>query len=163
LLPAIRPLGDLDEDPQVWGADPIGLDVPPPIEATRQRMELAALIRRRDKAQGGAEDPARALALADELRALLDSAAAADDVRWERLPTLVVEAELARHWEASAQFLEIVSRYWPERLKLDGLTDPGGRRAMMLRALAAEWRANPPQRPIIIAGSTGSVGATRDL
>lgn len=163
LLPAIRPLGDLDEDPQVWGADPIGLDVPPPLEATRQRMELAALIRRRDKAQGGAEDPARAIALADELRALLDSAAAADDVRWERLPTLVVEAELARHWEASAQFLEIVSRYWPERLKLDGLTDPGGRRAMMLRALATEWRANPPQRPIIIAGSTGSVGATRDL
>lgn len=163
LLPAIRPLGDLDEDPQVWGADPIGLDVPPAIEPTRQRMELAALIRRRDKAQGGAEDPARAIAQADELRKLLDSAAAADEVHWERLSTLVGEAELARHWEASAQFLDIVARYWPERLKLDGLTDPGGRRADMLRALAADWEKNPPQRPVIIAGSTGSMGATRAL
>jgi ATP-dependent helicase/nuclease subunit B len=163
LLPAMRPLGDLDEDPQVWGADPIGLDVPPAIEPTRQRMELAALIRRRDKAQGGAEDPARALALADELRKLLDTAAAAEEVQWERLSTLVAEAELARHWEASAQFLEIIARYWPERLKVDGLTDPGGRRAMMLRALAADWRTNPPQRPIVVAGSTGSMGATREL
>lgn len=163
LLPAIRPLGDLDEDPQVWGADPIGLDVAPAIEPTRQRMELASLIRHRDKAQGGAEDPARAIALADELRKLLDSAAAADEVRWGRLATLVGEADLARHWEASAQFLEIIARYWPERLKADGLSDPGGRRAMMLRALAADWEKNPPQRPVIIAGSTGSMGATRVL
>ncbi|MEZ6022444.1 MAG: hypothetical protein R3C16_03285 [Hyphomonadaceae bacterium] len=47
LLPAIRPLGDLDEDPQVWGAHPAEFDVAPAIDATRQRMELAALIRAR--------------------------------------------------------------------------------------------------------------------
>lgn len=163
LLPSIRPLGDLDEDPQVWGADPIALNVPPAIEPTRQRMELAALIRRRDKAQGGAEDPARALALADELRKLLDSAAAAESVDWSKLSTLVEEIELARHWEASAQFLSIIAHYWPERLKLDGLTDPGARRSELLRALARDWSANPPTRPIIIAGSTGSMGATRAL
>ncbi len=163
LLPAIRPLGDLDEDPQVWGADPIGLDVAPAIEPTRQRMELAALIRARDKAQGGVEDPARALALADELRALLEGAAAAEHVHWERLPTLVRSVEFARHWEASAEFLQIVARYWPQRLALDGLLDPGARRAALLRALARDWRANPPARPVIIAGSTGSIAATREL
>ncbi len=163
LLPAIRPLGDLDDDPQVWGADPIGLDVAPAIEATRQRMELAALIRARDAALGGVQDPARALALADELRKLLESAAAAEHVRWDELETLVEEAELARHWEASAKFLRIVAEYWPQRLAADGLTDPGARRAQMLRALAADWSANPPARPVIIAGSTGSLGATRAL
>ncbi|QGZ96653.1 double-strand break repair protein AddB [Terricaulis silvestris] len=163
ILPAIRPLGDLDEDPQVWGADPIALDVASAIDVTRQRMELAALIRARDKAAGGVEDPARALALADELRKLLDSAAAADEVHWDKLPTLVQERDLARHWEASAQFLAIIANYWPQRLKLDGLSDPGGRRAEMLHALARDWTREPPTRPVIIAGSTGSMGATRAL
>jgi ATP-dependent helicase/nuclease subunit B len=163
LLPTIRPLGDLSEDIQVWGADPIALDVPPAIEPTLQRLELASLIRARDKAQGGAEDPARALALADELIALLESAAAAESVRWEELPRLVTEIDLARHWEASAKFLEIVTTYWPQRLAAEGLMDQGARRSALLRALAEDWRANPPQRPVIIAGSTGSIAATRDL
>ncbi len=163
LLPSIRPLGDLGDDPQVWGADPIALDVAPAIEATRQRMELAALIRARDRAAGGVEDPARAIALADELRKLLDSAAASPCVHWDKLPTLVEEVELARHWEASAQFLGIVADYWPRRLKLDGLSDPGAHRSAMLLALACEWEREPPQRPIIIAGSTGSIAATRAL
>ncbi|HVY84541.1 MAG TPA: double-strand break repair protein AddB [Caulobacterales bacterium] len=163
LLPAIKPLGDLDDDPDVWGAEPIALDVPPAIEATRQRLELAALIRARDAASGGVADPARAIALSDELKRLLDSAAAADEVRWDRLGNLVEESELATHWQQSAQFLQIITDYWPQRLKADGLADPGARRSALLLALAREWERKPPTRPIIIAGSTGSVAATRAL
>lgn len=163
LLPTIRPLGDLDEDPQVWGADPIALDVPMAIDPMRQRLELAALVRARDTAQGGVDDPARAIAMADELCALLESAATAERVHWDMLPRLVAERELAQHWEASAKFLEIISKYWPQRLMADGLLDPGARRAALLRALAHDWSLNPPARPIIIAGSTGSIAATRTL
>jgi ATP-dependent helicase/nuclease subunit B len=163
LLPAMRPLGDLDDDIDVWGAEPIDAELAPAIERTRQRLELAALIRARDKAAGGVEDPARALALADHLAKLLDAAAAADAVDWSKLRTLVRERELARHWEASAQFLSIIADYWPQRLSADGLADPGARRALLLRTLASQWRADPPTRPIIIAGSTGSIAATRAL
>jgi ATP-dependent helicase/nuclease subunit B len=163
LLPAIRPVGDLDEDPQIWGAHPAEFEVPPAIEKTRQRMELASLIRARDKVAGGVQDPARALALADELQKLIDSAAAAEEIDWSKLATLVTEAQLARHWEASAQFLSIIAEYWPQRLKADGLIDPGARRAALARALAKDWAANPPTRPVIIAGSTGSLAATRAL
>jgi ATP-dependent helicase/nuclease subunit B len=163
LLPAMRPLGDLDDDVDIWGAEPIDIEAPPAMQRTRQRMELAALIRARDKAAGGIEDPARALALADDLGKLLDSAAAADDVRWDALPTLVSEKDLARHWEMSAAFLGIVAEYWPQRLQADGLADPGARRSLLLRALAKEWERTPPERPIIIAGSTGSIAATRAL
>jgi ATP-dependent helicase/nuclease subunit B len=165
LLPSIRPLGDpgVDDDADVWGAESIALNVPPAIDKTRQRMELAALVRRRDKASGGVDDPARALALADELSRLLDSAATADHVDWAKLPHLADEVDLARHWMQSAQFLDIVARYWPERLKADGLSDPAQRRAQLHYALARDWSANPPDRPIVIAGSTGSIAATRAL
>src|SRR5262249_53891967 len=147
-------LGDLDEEVDIWGAEPIDVEAPPAIERTRQRLELASLIRARDKASGGVEDPARALALADDLATLLDAAAAAEAVDWSKLAGLVRERELARHWEASAQFLAIVADYWPQRLKADGLIDPGARRSLLLRALAREWDLRPPPRPIIIAGST---------
>ena len=50
LLPSIKPLGDLDDDPDVWGAEPIALDIPPAIAPVRQRLELAALIHAREKA-----------------------------------------------------------------------------------------------------------------
>ena len=163
LLPAMRPLGDLGDEVDIWGADPLDIEVAPAIERTRQRMELASLIRARDKASGGVEDPARALALADDLGKLLDAAAAADGVNWTKLQTLVTERDLARHWQSSAQFLRIIAEYWPQRLAGDGLADPGARRSLLLRALAKEWSANPPTRPIVIAGSTGSIAATRAL
>ncbi len=76
---------------------------------------------------------------------------------------LADEVDLARHWAQSASFLDIVARYWPARLAADGLADPGARRSLLLQALAREWEANPPGRPIVIAGSTGSIAATRAL
>jgi ATP-dependent helicase/nuclease subunit B len=165
LLPAIRPLGDphVDDDPDVWGADPLSDDIAPPIDKLRRRMELAALIRGRDKAENGVDDPVRALALADELARLLDSAATVDYVDWNALRTLVSELELARHWERSAAFLEIVTKFWPEHLKESGRSDVSAHGALVRKALAARWAAAPPERPVIIAGSTGSIATTRAL
>jgi ATP-dependent helicase/nuclease subunit B len=163
LLPTMRPLADLEDDPDVWGADPIGLAIPPAIPTMQRRMELAALIRARDASAGGVDDPVRALALADELCALLDGAAAAGEVDWARLPTLVEDERLAAHWRQSAAFLSIIAQYWPQRLAADGLSDPAARRNAVLRALAAEWGKHKPQTPVVIAGSTGSLPATREL
>lgn len=163
LLPAIRPLGDLEDDPDVWGPEPLALNIPPAIEPLRRRFELAQLVRHRATAEGGVTDPVRALAWADELCRLLDAAATVDAVDWSKLPTLVGERDLATHWRASADFLKIIAEYWPQRLAIDGLADPGARRAVLLERLAETWTANPPATPIIIAGSTGSVAATRTL
>ena len=165
LLPSIRPLGDphSDEDPDVWGADASDQDLPPAIDKLQRRLQLASLIRRRDKAEHGVDDPARALALADELGKLLDSAATVDRVDWSKLRTLVEEIDLARHWASSAAFLEIIALYWPAHLQEQGLSDPAEHGAALRRALAARWRAHQPERPIIIAGSTGSQSTTREL
>ncbi|WP_395646782.1 double-strand break repair protein AddB [Terricaulis sp.] len=165
LLPAIRFLGDpqADDDPEVWGADPSNLDSPPGIAPMRQRMELASLIRARDVAANGVEDPVRAIALADELSKLLQSAATVDNVDWKLLPRLVEEIDLARHWANSAAFLSIVTEFWPQHLAEQGLTDPAARGSAIRRALAAQWAKNPPDRPVVIAGSTGSIASTREL
>ncbi len=163
LLPAIRPLADVEDDADVWGADPIALKVPPAIDPMRRRLELAQLIRAKDRAEGGVGDPAGAIAAADELCALLDAASAAEHVDWGGLPALVGERDLAQHWARSANFLRIIAEYWPQRLRDDGHSDPAERRTVLLRALAASWEKRPPQTPVVIAGSTGSVHAVREL
>lgn len=165
LLPTIRPLGDphAEEDPDVWGADPLSSEILPPIEKIERRMLLASLIRARGVAEAAKDDPARAIALADELGKLLDSAATVDHVAWDKLPTLVEEIELARHWASSAAFLGIIAQFWPEYLSEQGKSDPAAHGAALRRALAQRWRESPPKRPIIIAGSTGSQATTREL
>jgi ATP-dependent helicase/nuclease subunit B len=164
LLPAIRPLGDpqSDDDAEIWGAEPLD-DIAPPIEPIARRLALAALIRARDKAENGVEDPARALALADQLARLLDSAATVERVGWEKLPKLVEDIDLARHWASSARFLDIVATYWPQHLAEQGRADPAAHAARVRQTLAARWTAEPPARPIVIAGSTGSIATTRAL
>lgn len=163
LLPTIRPLADLDDDPDVWGPDPIAFSAPPALAPMRRRFELAQLIRAKESSSGGVADPVRALAFADELARLLDGESIVDHVDWARLPSLVEAAHLAHHWQASATFLEIVTKYWPARLAQDGVMDSAARRSFILRALAQQWTNAPPATPVLIAGSTGSISATRTL
>ncbi|NDC58006.1 MAG: double-strand break repair protein AddB, partial [Alphaproteobacteria bacterium] len=163
LLPAIKPLGDLDDDPDMWGPAALDLVIPPAIDPLRRRLHLAALLRRRDVAEGGAPDPVRAIAAADELAKLLDAASASDGVDWSKLAGLVEDRDLAAHWRRSVDFLEIVAQYWPLHLAEAGLSDPGERRNLRLDALAAAWTTSPPRGPVVIAGSTGSLPAVRRL
>lgn len=163
LLPTVRPLADLEEDPDVWGPEPLDFDIPPAIDPMRRRFEIARLVRARDAAEGGVDDPVRALAFADELTRLLDSAAAAENVDWSKLEKEIAETDLAEHWVRSAQFLSIITQFWPQHLQDNALCDPADRKARVLRALAQRWREQPPQKPVIIAGSTGSLAPTRVL
>jgi ATP-dependent helicase/nuclease subunit B len=162
-LPTIRPLADIEDDVDVWGAEPIAFDAPAAIAPVRRRLELARLIRARDSAEGGVDDPVRALAYADELCRLLDSASIGGAVDWARLDVLVQERDFAAHWRKSVEFLKIITSYWPARLAGESLADPGDRRNQILYALARQWRSEPPAHPVVIVGSTGSLAATRAL
>jgi ATP-dependent helicase/nuclease subunit B len=163
LLPRLRPLGDVDDDPDVWGAEAFALDLPAEMAPLQRRLELARLLRARDEAEGGISDPVRAIAFADELCHLIDAESLVDSLNWARMPDLVAQADVAQHWREAARFLEIVTQYWPQRLASEGLIDKAARRTQVLRSLAAHWSAAPPQTPVIIAGSTGSIAATRAL
>lgn len=164
IAPDIRVLGDLEDDNTIAPVGVSELELGPPLAPAKRRGALARLVQAWKRAQDGeALAPASALAAADELSALLDQTAMGEDVDWSRLEKLSLSADLARHWQISAEFLKIVTEHWPRHLEEHGATDPLARRVAAAEALANQWAAAPPQHPVIIAGSTGATPATRIL
>jgi ATP-dependent helicase/nuclease subunit B len=165
LLPQIRALGDLDEGEPPFEPGELALGLPAAVSLLRRRFELSQLVVGHQDSLGRALDAAGALELADALASFLDALELEElghADRLDRVETLV-EGDLARHWRISAEFLRIVLEAWPERLAELGLIDPAARRVKLLRLLAGQWRARPPEGPLIAAGSTGTAPANADL
>lgn len=159
LLPQVRPLGDLEEDEPPFTPGELGLDLPPAIAPLTRRFEMARMVV--EEFVPGLS-PMRALELADGLGAFLDSCHIEEVEQPERIADLV-EADFAEHWQASADFLGLAVRTWPQRLEALGLVDASWRRTRLLRLLAERWDSHPPQGPVIAAGSTGTVKAAADV
>jgi ATP-dependent helicase/nuclease subunit B len=171
LMPRIRTLGDLpaeDVSSQFaqTGLAGGGLDLVP-VNAQSRLFQLANLLKARNAAAGWGNDPVATLAAARALADLLDraelGASGPKGFNWGRLASLVEDREMARHWELSVDFLKIITEAWPAILAATGQCDPGHAERLGLEQLAARWKAAPPDHPVIIAGSTGSVLATRAL
>lgn len=161
--PEVRALGDLESDEAPPGAEAALAGLGPAMPQAERIGTLARLVQSFYRQTGNDVPPASAIAAARELSALLDQAALSDDVIWERLPELVVDANLAGHWEQSVKFLEIITQQWPEYLREENAMDPLARRMAAAEAMVAQWRSAPPSAPVIIAGSTGATPASRAL
>lgn len=175
ILPVIRPLGETDDDSGYFDEGlPETLDLAQPLSNTARLLELARLIlawRNRlpqivrdihsDSPLVAPASPADAIWLARNLAELIDSIET-EDRDWAELKTLNT-AEYALWWQLTAEFLQIASAFWPARLDELGKSSPARHRNAILHAEARRLEANPPDGPIIIAGSTGSVPATADL
>ncbi|GAA0870775.1 double-strand break repair protein AddB [Brevundimonas basaltis] len=159
LLPQVRPLGDLEEDEPPFAPGELGLDLPPAIAPLTRRFEMARMIVEEFRPGLG---PLRALEMADALGGFLDSSQL-EEVEDPGLVATLVEDDLAEHWQESARFLGLAVEAWPRRLAAMGLVDPAWRRARLLRLLAEAWTERPPTRPVIAAGSTGTVPAAADV
>jgi ATP-dependent helicase/nuclease subunit B len=162
LLPQIRVIGDLDEGEPPFESADVAIDLPPAISAWRRRFELAGLVAEHQRAFGRRIDASQVLALADALAAFLDGCEIEEVDPAGKIETLV-EGDLAGHWRQSADFLNVAVEAWPARLRQLGLMDVAERRVALLRGLAEQWRANPPTRAVIAAGSTGSAPSSADL
>ncbi|RIA56299.1 double-strand break repair protein AddB [Dichotomicrobium thermohalophilum] len=167
LLPQIRPLGAVDEFAPAEDGD-APADIPPAVPDMERWLTLAALVQRwsraiepsADESGFGAMSAAAAGELALELMALLDTAQV-EGVDLARIDDLVPE-EMAEHWQRTSRFLSIVTRQWPAHLRERGLLDPVARRNLLL-AREAKRLAENADKPVIVAGSTGSVPATAAL
>ena len=163
ISPDIRVLGDLQDDDAIA---PIGiseLELGPPLPAAKRRGKLAKMVQAWKTQLDEPLPPSSALSAADELSILLDQTAMGENVDWSRIEDLAMEADLAAHWQVSADFLSIITKAWPGFLEEEGATDPMARRVAAAEALANLWKQDRPEHPIVIAGSTGATPATRIL
>ncbi len=145
-LPRLRLITDLGIDP-VPG---LSAAVPP----LRRRLELAQLVARMAERAPDFAAGAGIFSLAGSLADLL-AEMQMEGVSFDVLETLDV-ADHAAHWQRSLAFLRIVGRYFEP----DAPPDPEARLRRVVEATVARWAEQPPQHPVIVAGSTGSRGAT---
>ncbi len=174
VLPRIVPIGDIDEDELVFAEMATGdlaadaLALPPALSTLERRFLLAHLVRKwaeRIAPRAGettlvVRHPAAALALADDLARLMDDMTTRE-VPWERLDGLV-PGELDQYWQLTLRFLSIAREAWPAILAERGVIEQAERRDRLIAAEARRLAANPG-KPVIAAGSTGSMPATAKL
>jgi ATP-dependent helicase/nuclease subunit B len=177
LLPRIHALGDADEDAAIiFGAEEAGETDgalgASAIGALPQRLALMRMILAWGQAPSpGATEakieairwvnsPGQASSLAADLGRLMDFVEG-EEIDFSSLDTLVPE-DLASHWEATIQFLKIVTEHWPQYLANNGRVSPVVRRNLLM-AQETERLAQGSPYPVIAAGSTGTVPATARL
>ena len=158
LLPAMRPLGDVEGDEFAFDDVSGAIEAPPVIPALRRRLLLTRLIMGWGRDRVSVDQAAR---LAMELERFLDQVQT-ERLSFEGLAGLAPE-RFAEHWQKVLDFLAIVTKAWPDVVREQGGIDPAAHRNLLLESLAARWAAAPPKGQVIAAGSTGSIPATADL
>jgi ATP-dependent helicase/nuclease subunit B len=161
LLPRMQPVGDLEADELLLDPE-VELDLPSALSPIRRRLMLTRAIVARRNPRDGREIPhEQAVRLAGELAAFLDELAD-EGVPLEKLEQLVPD-ELARHWQLTLEFMNVLRVVWPALLEVEEAIDPAGRRARLLQAAAGRWPERPPAPRVTAAGITGSLPAVARL
>lgn len=168
LLPRMVPMGDLSDEDAVGEAiagridadmlPDADLDLAEPWPKLRREAALAELVAKTDATLS--QD--HVMALAQELARLMDQIET-EGLDAAKLPQLVEKTELAAHWEKSLRFLRILYEVWPNVEDAAGYISPAKRRRLSIENQIRRWDLAPPTGPVIAAGSTGSIPATRKL
>ncbi len=152
LLPRLRLVSDLAD---VAGSPDIPRAMPP----LHLKLDLAQLILSLIESQPDLAPRSAAFDLAESLAALIDEMHG-EGVGPDALAALDVGA-FADHWKRGRAIVEAAFTHFGETD--DRLAGAEARRRLIVATLATRWQDDPPKDPIIIAGSTGSRGATRLL
>ena len=149
LLPRIRVVTDLSNDMRFP-------DIPPSEPMLRRRLELTQLVGKLLEQQPDLAPRSALFPLADSLAGLMDEMQS-EGVPPERIRALDV-TDVSGHWQRGLEFVSLVERYFADgnHHGLDALA----RQRLVAQRLAEEWSATPPSHPVLVAGSTGSRGAT---
>jgi ATP-dependent helicase/nuclease subunit B len=149
LLPRVRLVTDL-------GADAALADVPPAVPGLRRRLELSQLVALLLEREPGLAPRAAIYELADSLT-LLMAEMYDEDVSPATIRNMEVPDE-SGHWQRSLKFLQIVEQFFGDDSGEAPLAE--ARQRIVIERLVGSWQHNPPQHPVLIAGSTGSRGTT---
>ena len=147
-MPRIRLLGELDTLVP-------GVTAPPATPALQRRLELIQLLSGLLEADPTLAPRASLYALSDSLAALMD------EMQGEGVDISAIEnldvSDQSGHWDRAKRFLEIAHSYLGQT---GSAPDAEARQRQLTLQIIAAWQANPPQNPVILAGSTGSRGTT---
>lgn len=165
ILPQIVPIADSDED-EIFLSGAANSEVlqqlPPAIDTYERLFLFTRLIVSKPAEYGLPEMTlAQAFALAQDLAKLMDTFYN-EQLSFEGLKNLVPE-QYAVHWQETLNFLQIISKYWPQILQERGLTDVASRKNALLSAQAEIWQNNPPQGRIVAAGITAVFPGLKQL
>ncbi len=150
LLPQLKLINDLSSDPRFP-------HIPLPVSDIQRRLELLQAV---DRLLANDTRFASHLAKYDLTRSLesLLQELHQENVDPQRIRGLDL-SDISEHWQQSLKFIEIIVEYW----RHDQYPDRETRLGLVIEALIDSWAQEPPEHPVIIAGSTGSVGSTQDF
>lgn len=150
ILPRIRVVTDLAEALALPG---LAASEPP----LRRRLQLTQLIAGLLEAEPDLAPRSALYDLADSLAGLMDEMAG-EGVPPEAISALDV-SEHSLHWARTQRFLGIITPFFGP----DASPQAETRRRLVAEALGRVWADAPVTDPVIVAGSTGSRGATAVL
>ena len=149
--------------------DGVPFTVPPAIPETQQLFLLSRLIDEWLHANAASElaraligHPGQVFGLARSLIRLIDGFDT-EEVSLDALGKLAQPSDFAAHRQAMLDFLKIIRTRLPQELEASGLVGRAKRRNLLLREEARRLASGPHARPVIAAGSTGTIPATANL
>jgi ATP-dependent helicase/nuclease subunit B len=166
LLPRIKPFGDLDED-RLQVDDETG-DLPKAISRTGQLFTLLSLLE--EWAQGNPQitlardilsSKSQTLGLATSLLKLITQIET-EETNFEKLEE-AYNSDLSEHRNAILSIIGLLKIALPQKLNAENLLGSAERRSRLIRLEAQRISRGAAQAPIIAAGSTGTIPATRAL
>ncbi|MCF2871498.1 double-strand break repair protein AddB [Octadecabacter sp. G9-8] len=147
LLPRIMLVTDLALNADLEGAAPA-------VAPLRRRLEVARLVKGLIEADPTLAARSSAFDLAESLVALMGEMQG-EGVHPDVIANLDV-TDQSGHWQRSLSFIQLVQQYFGMATQ----PDIEGRQRRVIETQVARWQDAPPSHPIIVAGSTGSRGAT---
>jgi len=158
-LPAILPLGDIDEDMAFidYENEELLEDLPPAIGELERSLILARLVRAKEPSLTFEQSVARA----SDLARLMDTVQM-EKLSFDGLADLA-PSEYSLYWRETLEFLKIAAEAYPKILAERGYMDPVARKTSLIARQIAAWKKHAPKGAIIAAGSTGSLLPIREL
>lgn len=149
LLPRVRLVTDL-------ALDHTAFDIPAPVSPLWRRLELSQAVAGLLTQEPDLAPRAALYDLSDSLASLMDEMQG-EGVPPDALSSLDV-TDQSGHWQRTLKFLMLLQPYFEANTEAP---DTEARQRMIIEKRIRHWATTPPNHPIIVAGSTGSRGATR--
>lgn len=166
IMPSMRSLGEgLDEEPSLLAEDEPSasylLTQKRVLSGGIRQLALTKIILEYLRPKKKDLTYPDAFALAATMIELMDSLQS-ERIDFSKLKEIDVGSH-AEAWQENLEMLNIITDIYPKFLDVHGLIDPAPYRNSVLETLTQSWEKNPPKRPIIAAGSTGSMPASADF